>query len=81
MTEEQFPELALPLAIKEDLETNPERLREAVANAVKAAGGNITKAAAILGVNRRSIHRWIARYSITFDDLPETETNAGGDTD
>ncbi len=41
-------------------------MREKLLDALRAAGGNETKAAALLGVNRSTLYRQMPAFSITF---------------
>jgi DNA-binding NtrC family response regulator len=44
-------------------DASPEQIEKLV-HALKSSGGNISKAAEMLGVHRNTIHRWVKRYSL-----------------
>ena len=67
-TEDLPPEL---VAGAEEREVLPEDEREKILNALHRAGGNKTRAAALLGISRRTIYRKLQEHGIEDSDLKD----------
>jgi DNA-binding NtrC family response regulator len=59
-----------PAALFEDLPSLEEVERRYLAHVLKAVGGNRTRAAEVLGIDRRTLYRMAARFGINWNDEP-----------
>jgi len=59
-----------PVALFEDLPSLDEVERRYLAHVLKAVGGNRTRAAEVLGIDRRTLYRMAARFGINWNDEP-----------
>ena len=58
------PPLASPSTVVSDRPTLNELKRRYVAKVLEENGGNVSRAAAVLGVDRRSLNRMLQRYGL-----------------
>ena len=56
---------ALPASHPADRPTLAELKRRYIGQVLEESGGNVSRAAAVLGVDRRSLYRMLQRYGLT----------------